>query len=65
VVIGGPASMMAATVAGARSKRVLLLKKNPTQGVKLLITGGGRCNVTNNTSDARPPPDSRLRRITD
>ncbi len=48
VVGGGPAGMMAAAVAAARGKKVLLLEKNKTLGKKLLITGGGRCNVTNN-----------------
>lgn len=48
VVGGGPAGMMAAAVAAQRAKRVLLLEKNKTLGKKLLITGGGRCNVTNN-----------------
>lgn len=48
VIGGGPAGMMAAARAGERGKRVLLLEKNPHVGKKLLITGGGRCNVTNN-----------------
>lgn len=48
VIGGGPAGMTAATSAGARGKSVLLLEKNPGLGKKLLITGGGRCNVTNN-----------------
>lgn len=48
VIGGGPAGMMAAGRAAARGRRVLLLEKNPTLGKKLLITGGGRCNVTNN-----------------
>lgn len=45
---GGPAGMMAAARAGERGRRVLLLEKNATLGKKLRITGGGRCNVTNN-----------------
>jgi hypothetical protein len=53
VVGGGPAGMMAAGVAAARGKKVLLLEKNKTLGKKLLITGGGRCNVTNNKPDIR------------
>lgn len=53
VVGGGPAGMMAAGTAAARGKRVLLLEKNKTLGVKLLITGGGRCNVTNNKQEVR------------
>lgn len=48
VIGGGPAGMMAAATAAARGRSVLLLEKNPSLGKKLLITGGGRCNVTNN-----------------
>lgn len=48
VIGGGPAGMMAAATAADRGKRVLLLEKNKSLGKKLLITGGGRCNVTNN-----------------
>lgn len=53
VVGGGPSGMMAAARAGAGGKRVLLVEKNTILGKKLLITGGGRCNVTNNTPDIR------------
>ncbi|MDB5260329.1 MAG: NAD(FAD)-utilizing dehydrogenase [Candidatus Nomurabacteria bacterium] len=54
IVIGGGASgMMAAGTAAKRGKSVLLLEKNSTLGKKLLITGGGRCNVTNNKKDTR------------
>lgn len=49
VIGGGPAGMMAAGRAAERDKSVLLLEKNPSLGKKLLITGGGRCNVTNYT----------------
>lgn len=51
VIGGGPAGMMAAGVAGSKGAKVLLLEKNETLGKKLLITGGGRCNVTNNQPD--------------
>lgn len=47
VIGGGPAGMMAAGRAAEQGARVLLLEKNPTLGKKLLITGGGRSNVTN------------------
>jgi hypothetical protein len=47
VIGGGPAGMMAAGRAAACGARVLLLEKNATLGKKLLITGGGRSNVTN------------------
>lgn len=54
VVIGaGPAGMMAAGRAAELGKRVLLLEKNTSLGKKLLITGGGRCNVTNNKTNTR------------
>ena len=53
VIGGGPAGMMAAGRAAERGRTVLLLEKNPTLGKKLLITGGGRCNVTNNTPNVR------------
>ena len=48
VVGGGPAGMMAAGRAAEIShRRVLLLERGPSVGRKLLITAGGRCNVTN------------------
>lgn len=40
--------MMAAARAAKRGKSVLLLEKNNRLGKKLSITGGGRCNITNN-----------------
>ncbi len=48
VIGGGPAGMMAAAIAASRGKKVVLLEKNATLGRKLLITGKGRCNITNN-----------------
>jgi predicted Rossmann fold flavoprotein len=53
VIGGGAAGMMAAGVAAARGKRVLLLEKNKQLGVKLALTGGGRCNITNAEMDVR------------
>jgi predicted Rossmann fold flavoprotein len=53
VIGGGPAGMIAAGRASSRRRKVLLLEKNKTLGKKLLITGGGRCNVTNNKTDIR------------
>lgn len=47
VIGGGPAGMFAAITAADRGQRVLLLEKNGRLGKKLLITGKGRCNVTN------------------
>jgi len=52
IVVGGGASgMMAAGQAAQRGKKVLLLEKNRRLGEKLLITGGGRCNITNEEYD--------------
>ncbi|MES2088325.1 MAG: aminoacetone oxidase family FAD-binding enzyme [Patescibacteria group bacterium] len=53
VIGGGPAGMMCAGKAAERGRAVLLLEKNSTLGKKLLITGGGRCNVTNNKIEVR------------
>ena len=50
VIGGGPAGMFAAVTAAQRGKSVLLLERNDRLGKKLLITGKGRCNVTNNCS---------------
>ena len=53
IIGGGPAGMMAAGRAAERGRSVLLIEKNPGLGKKLLITGGGRCNVTNNKTEVR------------
>ena len=47
VIGGGPAGMFAAITAASRGQKVLLLERNDRLGKKLLITGKGRCNVTN------------------
>ena len=51
VIGGGPAGMFAAITAASRGCRVLLLEKNDRLGKKLLITGKGRCNVTNRCTE--------------
>ena len=48
VIGGGPAGLFAAITAAQNGSRVLLLERNDRLGKKLLITGKGRCNVTNN-----------------
>lgn len=53
VVGGGPAGLMAAGTAARNKAKVLLIEKNKTLGKKLLITGGGRCNLTNAQFDNR------------
>ena len=50
VIGGGPAGMFAAITAASRGQKVLLLERNDRLGKKLLITGKGRCNVTNDCS---------------
>lgn len=50
IIGGGPAGMFAAITAAQQGSRVLLIEKNERLGKKLLITGKGRCNVTNDCS---------------
>ncbi len=53
LVIGaGAAGMVAAAEAAKRGARVTLLEKNTKTGVKILMSGGTRCNITHDT-DAR------------
>ena len=47
VIGGGPAGMFAAITAAKNGAKALLLEKNDRLGKKLVITGKGRCNVTN------------------
>jgi len=48
IIIGcGAAGMMAAAAAAENDAGVLVLEKNNSPGKKILITGGGRCNITN------------------
>jgi hypothetical protein len=53
VIGGGPAGMMAAGRAGELGAEVFLLEKNNSLGIKLLITGKGRCNLTNSSYEPR------------
>ena len=48
VVGGGAAGLMAAGCAGRRGRPVTVVERNPRPARKVLITGKGRCNVTNN-----------------
>ena len=47
VIGGGPAGMYASIIAAQQGNQVILLERNDRLGKKLLITGKGRCNVTN------------------
>ena len=48
IIGGGAAGLMAAVTAADCGKSVIIFEKNQRVGKKLLITGKGRCNVTNN-----------------
>jgi predicted Rossmann fold flavoprotein len=47
VIGAGPAGMIAAGAAAENGAKVVLIEKNDRPGRKLLITGKGRCNITN------------------
>ena len=48
IIVGaGPSGMMAAIGAARRKRKVLLIERNNSLGKKLLISGKGRCNLTN------------------
>ena len=47
VIGGGPAGLMAAGQAAEAGAETLLLEKMKRTGIKLCITGKGRCNITN------------------
>src|SRR3954465_3950483 len=52
VVAGaGAAGLMAALRAAELGARVLVLEKNRRPGVKILMSGGTRCNVTHDTDE--------------
>ncbi len=52
VVIGaGAAGLVAALRAAELGKRTVLLEKNKQAGVKILMSGGTRCNITQNTDN--------------
>jgi len=53
VIGGGPAGLMSAGVAAKFGAKALLIEKNDVMGKKLLLTGGGRCNLTNADPDQR------------
>ena len=48
VVGGGAAGLMAAFSAAENGNEVLVFERNPRPARKVMITGKGRCNVTNN-----------------
>ena len=50
IIGGGPAGMMAAITAAEQGNNVTILEKMSSCGKKLLITGKGRCNITNSAN---------------
>lgn len=49
IVVGsGPSGIMASISAASNNHQVTLIEKNDIIGKKLRLTGGGRCNITNN-----------------
>lgn len=53
VIGGGASGLMAAGRAGELGAKVVILEKNGSVGLKLLMTGGTRCNLTNNIADPK------------
>lgn len=64
VIGGGAAGLMAAVTAAKNGSKVSVIEKNERCGRKLMITGKGRCNVTNNcdldTLIANTPKNGRF-----
>lgn len=58
VIGGGPAGVMAACQAAKNGHSVTLIEKNSRIGRKLMITGKGRCNVTNYVTDEQELVDN-------
>ncbi|MFC4210694.1 NAD(P)/FAD-dependent oxidoreductase [Pedobacter lithocola] len=53
IIIGaGACGLMCAVQAGYLGKKVILLERNEKPGAKILISGGGRCNYTNQFASA-------------
>ena len=52
IIGGGPAGMISAGRAGELEASVVLIEKNKNLGKKLLITGKGRCNITNRENNS-------------
>jgi predicted Rossmann fold flavoprotein len=53
VIGGGPAGLIASGRAAELGAKTALLEKNARLGRKLLLTGNGRCNLTNNSNSLR------------
>jgi predicted Rossmann fold flavoprotein len=64
IVGGGAAGLWAAGTAASRGRKTLVLEKNNKAGVKILMSGGTRCNITHDCSSAEIAqafgPDGRV-----
>ncbi|OGW72025.1 MAG: hypothetical protein A2047_03355 [Omnitrophica bacterium GWA2_41_15] len=57
---GGAAGIIAAISAGRKGKKVVICEKMPQLGKKILISGAGRCNISNHDlSEAHYNPEAR------
>jgi predicted Rossmann fold flavoprotein len=50
IIGAGPAGLMSAIFAAQAGAKAIIIEKNPEAGKKLLLTGGGRCNLTHTGS---------------
>jgi len=57
VIGGGPAGMIAAGRASEMGSSVILIERNASLGKKLLITGKGRCNITQSKFEGKDLAD--------
>lgn len=53
IIGAGPAGLMAAARAAELGARVIVIEKNKQPGIKLLLSGGGRCNITNDIAEPK------------
>lgn len=53
IIGGGAAGLMAAGFSAFNGAETILVEKNKSLGKKLLITGSGRCNITNSEIDTK------------
>jgi len=58
IIGGGPAGIMAANRAAELGAKVIIIEKNKDFGMKFLLTGGGRCNITHAEFDNRKLAES-------
>lgn len=53
IIGAGPAGILAAGTAAEQGLSVILIEKNKSLAKKLLLTGGGRCNLTNSEANLK------------